>query len=332
MNVGVLKFSQQLAEELTVIGRHSAARSYESSVKSLIKFAGKEDLTFSELNQSLLKEYEQFLLNIGRTRNTVSLYLRMLRSICNKAILSKIAVPENLFANLLLGMDQCEIHMMSLQVFARLAKLDLGNKLTSLGFARDLFMLSFYLRGIPFADMAYLRKDDIKSGVLYYRRKRSRRGVVVALESSARSIIERYSQYTADSPYLLPILSGSEEDECFCYQNGLRWYNRSLNSLSQKLKLECSLTTYAPRHSWATTASRQGFPVSVINESLGGNVEQVICHHLTTLEDRILYRSNQKVISNIESFKEDDLDMLRVRKLNKRVSRRVSRKSDINFE
>lgn len=330
MNKSIGIFAQQLADELTKAGRQGTAKSYICSVHSFLKFAGDNELNFSDLNQSLLKEYEQYLLNIGRTRNTVSLYLRMLRSICNQAVdRLKVIIPDNLFTDLFLGMDQGEKRSASLQVFVRLAKLDLGSKSTSLGFARDLFMLSFYLRGISFVDLANLRKEDVHEDVLYYRRSNTKRALVVPLEPTALSIIEKYSTYTGNSPYLLPILDSDEEKKYSRYQNALRWYNRNLDSLSQMLKLKYSLTSYVPRHSWAAAVYRQGFPVSVISESLGHTSERTTYDYLTSFDDRVLRQVNQKVISNIELSKEEEIDVLKVCKSSKRSSEKVSEESDV---
>ena len=331
MNKSIIIFAQQLAEELTKAGRHGTAKSYDCSVHSFLQFAGNVELEFSDLNQSLLKEYEQYLLNIGRTRNTVSLYFRMLRSICNQAVdRLKIAIPDNLFSNLLIGMDQYERRSASLQIFTRLARLDLGNKSTSLGFARDLFMLSFYLRGIPFVDLANLRKDDICEGVLCYRRSKAKRELVVYLEPDALRIIDKYSRYTVGSPYLFPILDGDEEKRNTRYKNALRWYNRSLDSLSQMLKLKDSLTSYVPRHSWTIATYRQEVPMSVISESLGHTSERVIYPYLLSFDDKVLRQVNRKVISNLDLSKEEEPDVLKIRKSGKRSSKKVSKEPDTN--
>mgnify|MGYP007042502631 CR=1 FL=1 len=41
-------------------------------------------------------------------------------------------------------------------------------------FARDMFMFSFYTRGMSFVDMAFLKKTDLNNGMLTYRRKKNR--------------------------------------------------------------------------------------------------------------------------------------------------------------
>lgn len=42
----------------------------------------------------------------------------------------------------------------------------------SADFARDMFMLSFYLRGMSLMDMAFLRKSDLSYGYVTYRRRK----------------------------------------------------------------------------------------------------------------------------------------------------------------
>ncbi len=49
----------------------------------------------------------------------------------------------------------------------------------ALDLARDLFMFSFYTRGMSFVDMAYLRKSDLRNGILSYRRRKHNRQLFV---------------------------------------------------------------------------------------------------------------------------------------------------------
>ena len=50
---------------------------------------------------------------------------------------------------------------------------------TSIAFARDVFMFSFYMRGMPFVDIAYLRKKDLKNKMLAYSRKKTNQYLTV---------------------------------------------------------------------------------------------------------------------------------------------------------
>ena len=79
------KFIKSLARKAKLGGRYSTANTYLYTLHSFQKFAGKASLTFEEITPESIKEYEQYLILNGKRYNTISLYMRMLRSICNQA-------------------------------------------------------------------------------------------------------------------------------------------------------------------------------------------------------------------------------------------------------
>ncbi len=105
----ITDFVSMLIEELKQSGRYGTARSYSSSIKRLNTFIGHNKLTFRELTPELLKRYELFLYQEGCKRNTVSLYMRMLRSISNQATRRGKASPQlGLFDDVFTGTDSSE--------------------------------------------------------------------------------------------------------------------------------------------------------------------------------------------------------------------------------
>ena len=73
--------------------------------------------------------------------------------------------------------------------------------------ARDTFLMSFYLRGISFIDLAHLRKSDLKDGYLHYtRRKTGQRFHHPMGEGGCAELLEKYKAQTASSSYLFPFL------------------------------------------------------------------------------------------------------------------------------
>lgn len=314
MNKGILIFSIQLAEELTHARRYDTAKSYGCSVRSLLKFTGNKELKFSDLNQTMLKEYRQYLSTMGRTRNSILMNLRILRTICQRAADQlNINLSGDLFTGLFVEEGKAERRSDASRIIARLAKLDLGNRPNSLGFARDLFLLSFHLGGISFTDLAHLRKTDVCGGEIRYRCSKLKKEMNVALDPSALSIIDRYSQHTIDSPYVLPILDGNEEEKDFRYQNAVCWYNRSLDRLTQMLMLKHNIASYLSRYSGSEAVSEEG------------TTKYVASHN-----DNILGRINRKVISYIDLTKEEESEGMKIRKTGKHSSRIASREPDAN--
>lgn len=120
--------------------------------------------------------------------------MRMLRSISHQAAEQGIPFThsiDDLFAYVFTGYEPTAKRAISPLLIRRLVNLDLEKK-PALRFSRDMFLLSFYLRGIPFVDLVHLRKTDVKHNTIYYYRHKTRQQLSVHIESYAAQIINRY--------------------------------------------------------------------------------------------------------------------------------------------
>ncbi|MEL5894333.1 site-specific integrase [Bacteroides sp. GD17] len=298
-------YSRSLIEETKQAGRYSTAGIYTSTINSFLRFAGDSSITFSSLTPGLIKQYEDQLLSEGRSHNTLSTYMRMLRSICHQAENEGIPFTSNvdeLFNFVFTGYEPTTKRAIAPALFRRLLNLNLDKKPT-LSFSRDIFLLSFYLRGIPFVDLAYLRKTDVRHNTIYYYRHKTHQQLSVHIESYAAQILQKYKNKDASSPYLLPILSLTGEDGYKQYRSALRLYNQHLHRLSKMMRLSTPLTSYVARHSWATTAKDEGVAISVISESLGHTSEKVTHVYLASFDNNAMSKANRKVIATIHPNK-----------------------------
>jgi hypothetical protein len=96
-----------------------------------------------------------------------------------------------------------------------------------LALARDLFMFSFYMRGISFIDMANLRKSNMKNGYIVYSRSKTKQMLTIKLEVCMKEIIARYEAQTIND-YLLPVYTAQNRD----HSSQLRNYNKRLKRIS----------------------------------------------------------------------------------------------------
>ncbi|TWV14419.1 site-specific integrase [Bacteroidaceae bacterium HV4-6-C5C] len=290
------EFTLSLIKDLTLSGRYGTAHAYSCAMNRLLGFASNPDLSFESFTPEFLKRYEQYLLSEGRKRNTVSLYMRMLRAICNQAVRLHIAnLPAGLFSEVFTGTDTSRKRALTPACISQLREADLS-QYPHLEAVRDIFLLSFYLRGIPFVDLIRLRKVDIDNGVLRYRRSKTGCLLTIRVEPCARVILKKYTSGTSDSSYLFPVIKDSGFLGYRQYQKALRGYNTLLGELSLLLGLKVKLTSYVARHSWATAAYHQGIPVSVISESLGHASEKITYTYLASFDNHTLNKANRKVI------------------------------------
>ena len=89
------------------------------------------------------------------------------------------------------------------KVFARLLQSDAITP--AMKGAQELFILMFLLRGLPFVDLAYLRKSDLRGDVITYRRRKTGRPLSVTLTPEAMFLLQKYMNRDKRSSYLFAI-------------------------------------------------------------------------------------------------------------------------------
>ena len=185
-------FMERQIEQLLAHGRLGTARNYRRTRQSFSQFLHGEDLSFAGCTAELVADYEQWLKRRGVTRNTVSFYMRILRSVYNKAVGEGIASQRAPFEKVYTGVDKTRKRAVDMATIESLRKLDLRGS-RSLAYARDLFVFSFYMRGMAFVDMAYLRKSDVRDQTAQYIRRKTGQSLCIRLEPCITEIIRRYA-------------------------------------------------------------------------------------------------------------------------------------------
>ena len=117
--------------------------------------------------------------------------------------------------------------------------------------AQDTMRLMLLLQGMPFVDLAHLRKVDLKGDLLICRRQKTGTELCVKLMPQARQLIERYRSREESSPYLLDILTPTSFDrEAFDdYRRCLRKLNFNLSRLPGLMGMEeVKVSSYTAKH------------------------------------------------------------------------------------
>ena len=180
----VVAFMKQVAVGLQMEGNFGTAHVYRSSLNAIIAYRGKDDFAFNEVTSEWLKGFEVYLRSRGCSWNSVSTYLRTFRAVYNRAVdLRKAPYVPHLFRSVYTGtradrkraLEDEEMR----KVFGRLP--ELPEVTPDLRHAQNLFILMFLLRGLPFVDLAYLRKSDLRDNVITYRRRKTGRSLSVTL-------------------------------------------------------------------------------------------------------------------------------------------------------
>ncbi|WP_291587632.1 site-specific integrase [Bacteroides sp.] len=302
------EFTTVLSERLRESGRYETAKRYQTVLNSFLAFTGQEEVKFESLTPALLLSYEAHLKNKACRQNTISLYIRTLRAICHQAEREEeVKLPPHLFDYLYTGQDPTTKRALSLESLNRIVQFKATKKNVNLAFTRDMYMLSFYLRGIPFVDLAHLRHTDIRDGILYYHRSKTGQPLFVQLDLKADEIIRRHVTDKNKSCYLLPLIKRpGDKDEHRQYESALRLYNKRLKLLAKELGIKENLTSYVVRHSWATIAYDHGISVAYISESLGHNSEEVTYHYLESFTIDALTNVNNFIIDIVTNMSKEN--------------------------
>lgn len=291
------EFVSEQVKQLREENRFGTANNYEKTMASLMRFVGNEKLTFSLFDETLIADYNTYLIKRGLTRNTVSFYMRNLRAIYNKAVKQKIVVKKELFADVYTGIDKTRKRAVDEKVIINLYNLKLNDK-SALALTRDIFIFSYCMRGMSFVDVAYLKKSDISGGVVRYCRRKTGQLLSVKVEPCMRDIINRYSD--KDSIYVFPVIKSDDRGEAYKqYRSAINIYNRLLKELSDMIGSSCKLSSYTSRHSWATAARKHNIPISVISAGMGHTSEQTTQIYLKSIEDDVVDKANAEIINKL---------------------------------
>lgn len=296
----IFKLNKWLESRNAISLRVRSTKSRATALRSVTKFNNNVPPQSKELyTVSFLERYENHLRRNGRALNTISSYISSLRAIYHAAVAEKhLNYTPKLFSTVFTGLAPTKKRALNTEGIYKLMTADLS-EVPDLEYYRDKFVFSFCVQGMAYVDLAYLRKSDIKDGMLAYRRRKSRSMIRVPLTIEAKELIEKYSAQTPNSPYVFPIINPDEGDERTQYESNLRTYNRKLKQLAAYLGIEENLSSYVARHSWATTAYRNDVSMSVVSQAMGHHTEAVTRIYLGSLDTTALSKANETVMNAI---------------------------------
>lgn len=183
----LFNFMQGIIARLKQMGKIRTAENYSCTLKSFMQFRGDRDVLLSEIDSDLMQLYEAYLHGKGAVRNTCSFYMRILRAVYNRALEKELMEQRNPFRHVYTGVDKTVKRAVPLSAIKRMKNLDLSLQ-PNLEFARDMFLFSFYTRGMSFIDMAHLKKKDLLNGFLSYRRRKTGQQLVIRWENVCRRL------------------------------------------------------------------------------------------------------------------------------------------------
>lgn len=274
-------------------GRERTSETYKQMLFSFMKFRNHEDLYFDMIDDKLICQYESFMKNSNLCRNTTSFYMRILRSVYNRAVEDGLSKQMNPFRHVYTGVDKTSKRAIGLDEIRRIKNLNLSNT-PKLDFARDIFLFSFYMRGMSFIDIAYLQKTNLSGGYISYNRKKTGQQMTIKWEKEMEEIANKY--VSQSDTFLFPIIERNDGTERKQYLNKMLLINRRLKVIAEKIALSVPLTMYVARHSWASIAQSNNIPINAISLGMGHDKEETTRIYLASIQTDVIDNANSKIL------------------------------------
>lgn len=331
----VLKVVDLLEEN----NQFSAAHTCSSALTSITGFLGSESVPIHEAyTAEILKAYQSWLMERESAPNTISTYMRSLKAVYNRwTPPGTVDHNPTLFKDVNTRVESPTKRALTPKQMNELESTDFNRLTEEQQHTLAYFLLMFMLRGMPFIDLAHLRKTDMQGRTIVYTRHKTDRPIIVDVPTEAMRLIRKFKDRT-DSVYLFPILedkrnadketdstkpndngkgdnikSGNGKDsnrkqkesrkQYDHYQAALRKFNRSLGALMKELLPGVKVSSYTARHTWATLAYHIGVPVEKISQSMGHSSILVTMAYLKPFDHEMIDKINRQVLSFVKQCK-----------------------------
>lgn len=305
-NVTFSVFARRFIDRLESLGRVGNAKVYTASLRSIERYMCSENIKFRDIDRQVI---DAWVVSLIQTKRAKTLYPKCLRTIFEEAIrVSHDPMTDlpNLRYNPLKTIDipdseQAMKRAIDVRACRRFFETEIpqGRKHWTENMGRDVALLSFCLAGMNTVDIWGLRKENLKNGVINYRRTKTRTrrkdGAYFEMRvgSMAAELIEKYKA-SEDSPWLLVF---SE-----MYRDG-----RSFNAVVNKgIKIVCKYmglmeeewySFYSFRHTWATLAQNQcGASLSEVGFAMNHIQHDAVTRGYINIDFTPAWELNERVI------------------------------------
>lgn len=293
-NISVSEYLESIIQGLMKENRVGNATHYQALYNSLEKFSKINQLQFVDIDVAFLNKYETHLRGIGNKGNTISIKMRTLKAVYNRAVKDNVIkqdyYPFNDY-NVSKLKDATRKRSISKEDIQKIIDLDVKvitkRPQSLIQFSKDLFLFSYLGCGINMVDIAHLRKENIFDNRVMYKRHKTGKQISFLLHPLAKDIMEKYNSNLTG--YIFPILDDSVHttaEQQFRRIKKITYVaNKNLKKIGDAIGLQIPLTTYVSRHSFATILKRSGVNVAIISEALGHSDLKTTQIYLDTFEN-----------------------------------------------
>ncbi len=274
--------------ELREGGQIGTAITYECARNSFASF--KPGINLIEVNKRFLEQYETFM--VKKSTTTISMYLRSLRKIINRAIeADDFSADLYPFKGFEIPEEKNTKKALTIKEIG-----DIYNYSGEHEKARDFWFFMYLSNGMNVKDMCLLNYKNKSGDKISFERsktmktKKEKKKIVIRLTDDHLRIIAKYGNPNKGDNYIFPVLNGDEspEREKQLIQQFTHLINDHMKEVAKEVGIDTedkACTTYYARHSFATVLKRSGASTEMISEMLGHSDLKTTQKYLDSFED-----------------------------------------------
>lgn len=296
------EFWSKEIESLIKSGRAGGAITYKDTLRAISQVLDVNKPLHAYTYSDVVEAQVSFLAK-GVKINSIGVYFRTFRAICNKAILQEL-VPMSWypFKKYKIKKEKTTPRALTLAQTRQYFSLNIPND-HPLYKSWCIGKLIFMLRGINLKDLLVLRPTDITNGRVIYRRSKTKKLYSIELLPETRAILEELYK---GGDTLLGVLDGKlsalkvDMEAVEDYRQVRKVVNAHLKRLGKLSEIDMSITTYVFRYTYANIAKQLGYSKDMIAEALGheyGNTVTGI--YLEMFDNEVLDKMNATIIDAV---------------------------------
>lgn len=296
----VLAFADTIITELKEAKKVGNANVYKTMRNSIRTYLKEKDIPLKQITYKWLKKYEAWYLSHDNTINGLSVNLRTLRALFNRAIKRKLVPKEHYpFTEYSIKNEATRKRAISRADIEKIIEFTPTTVRQSR--AKDYFMMSFYLMGTSFTDLAFLKVSDIRNGRIEYKRKKTGKLHSIKITTPLQKVLDRYLHNKLPDEFILNVIKADEVEKQYVnIRDEIRRYNRSLKEIGTSCGIEQELTSYVARHSFATIAKFKDVPIAVISQALGHSDLKTTEIYLSAFSDDVMDEYNEMIVGKLD--------------------------------
>ncbi len=300
LSLSYTDYQQKIIDNNKDTAQSSTNVFFRDSLSSIKKCFGKEDIDFHEITTAFLFKYEAFMKSNGNSDATIGIRMRTLRSVINKAIDSGL-IPENYYPfkkyKIKSGRVGNHKEILTADEIEKLKQYK--SDFPDIEFAKDIFLFSYFSRGINFIDLIQLKASNMSGQSFTYTRSKTKAVVTFKLNKRSAEILRKYQNPNPRSPFIFDLLRTANPKKNTVdnfKKKKLKEVNRNLKIIMADLEIDKNITYYCARHSFATQLKFNNISIEIIREALGHKDIKSTMSYLQTLPSNQLDKIIEDVI------------------------------------